>query len=1679
MITSRVRVTCGIFFCRIFPSFPILFFYIVGLFLCAGKLNAGPMLDLNSNAMSDVWEQMYGGSGLSPSADSDGDGYSNLQEALAGTDPLNPNSFPKISNSTFAISVFSVTIPVELGKQYQLQSITSLDSTNWIVETNVIVRSGTNLTLSASPGSTGKFFRTAVSDVDTDGDGLSDWEEYKLGLDPFNAASNGQVDTNGNLLNDLPYATAKIAAQNVFTIVASDPVTFQPDPGVAPTDFGMLTISRGGFPLNAVTVNLSSGGPGAGFATAGIDYFNFPPSATFPVGTSSKNISVLPLANTNLQSPVIAQLKLLTGTGYSLGRASSANVVIYPSPTPEGFGLTGYYYTNSSTTYTSTNNFNTNNLFLTRIDTNMDFTWGPATTPNLSNGLYSVRWIGQVQPQYTETYYFDVYSDDGCVLRINDTVVISNWVNKSASDIVGSIDLVAGVHYNLKLDYLQSGGSARCQLNWYSADQSKQVIPVNRLYPTNSFGQGISSNAPAAITSALVAYGFLGQPFSFNVTAANTPQSFTASNLPPGLAFNTTNGLISGTPALAGEWQVPLTASNAVGIGASVVDITIIDTGSAISREIWTNISGVNISDIPANNPADITLGYASLDVTNYGDNYAERIRGYFTAPATANYYFWIAGSDSAQLWISDDNEPADKILRCWITPTNNPTASGLNGTSPRQWNLQANQRSGWLALNAGQKYYLEILHKAGTATNDNWSVGWRQDPTGTNTSPTGVTPSYLLGRYFATPTAIVPGTLYTADLLALPGVSSTAVGSATLRVSADGLQAVLNYSFTGISGAHVDHIYTDPYLSSPTTLVYDIAAAHPQTDGSYIWNIKASGSLSTTDVLEAIIEGKCNIVIQTPAAYPAGEIGGHFTLASGSQTFTPPPAPPAWTDDSGTTNGAVRFLTQATFGASLADIAAVQAQGYSNWISAQMALPITKHLGLVQTNKSADPSNVFPSSDWFNGWWQNSVTAPDQLRQRVAFALSEIMVVSENGTLLDHADALAYYYDLLLTNSFGNFRNLMKDVSLSPAMGLYLNMQGNAKGSLVNGTHPNENYAREINQLFSIGLNRLWPDGSLILNSSSSLVPTYSQNVINGFAATFTGWNYFQTNAIPTSFSPAQVLTNQMSLVQSQHDLGSKLLLDNVTLPLGWGLQTNTSSTNFVCFNYCSADLDQALDNIFNHPNVGPFICRQLIQRLVTSNPSRGYIYRVAQKFNDNGNGVRGDMAAVIKAILLDYEARSTDMLTLPTYGKQREPMLRATAMARAFIAPPSQTGTYVQNGTQTITVTTPAPHRMNSTDTVQMTFVDPLNVDPAPPSQSYSITSTGTNTFTLTCPNLLSGTYTETNGVITCTISGHGLVTGNAAYVSFTTGGAPSGPGYVTVVSSSVFTMSTFDNFNRSGSCLLPRITANGFTQTSNNIPNTSGTNVNVSCAFPHGLTAGQTIFVPANTVSLPSMQYQVASIPDSLHFVIYSTNSANQIQSAFNLYPLSAPSLTRSGTATTRWSTWNLGYTDSSATYNLSQSPLSANTVFNFFFPDYAFPGALSAAGLTTPEFQLTSDTSVALQMNFLASGLLNSANNGNTNGLSSFTAGDGDIVLDIGPWMTTNLTSNAGVPALVDNLNSLLLAGQLSAAAKTNIVNYVTNTVNFPFSTPPTQTQIRDRVRAVAHLITCSPDFTIQK
>ncbi|HZM06656.1 MAG TPA: DUF1800 family protein, partial [Candidatus Saccharimonadales bacterium] len=1595
------------------------------------------MIDLNHNGMSDVWEWMYNASRLVPGADSDGDGYSNLQEAIAGTNPFDSNSFPRTPTISFTPTNFSISMPCALGKQYQLQSITDLGGTNWMVETNLVARSGPNVSFAMPTTSAIKFYRIAVSDVDSDGDGVNDWEEYQLGLDPSNAWSNAQQDGNGNALGDYAYVTNMLASQNVITIAATGITATQPDPGQNATGTGQFTLTRGGFPLNSITVTLGLGGPGTGFAVAGADYVTLPQSVMLPAGVNSQTILLTPMAHTNLAAPVLAQLQLLPGPNYTVGSASNASVVIYPSPTASGTGLLAQYFTNSSTTYTNSKNFNPANLLLTRVDPAVDFIWGNGMTPNLSNGLYTVRWTGEVQPQFSETYVFDVKSDDGCRLWVNDQLLIDKWQSQGATDWTNGITLQAGARYDLKLEYLQTGGSAQAHLSWYSPSQSKEVIPSASLYPTNSAG-GAGSNAAAVVTSSLSAVAFVGQPFSFTVTGANTPLGFTASGLPPGLSFNNTNGIIAGVPARAGNYPVALTSSNLVGVGASVVNITVLNTGSSVVQEVWLNVPGTNVADIPTGLPSSVTNVLGTLEGTvNYGDNYGERVRGYFTAPVTGNYYFWIAGSDSAQLWISDDSEQVNRVLRSWVTPANNPTAPGQNGTSSRQWNLQPSQRSGWLALTAGQKYYLEILHKAGVSMNDNWSVGWLQDPTGTNTTASGVVPGYPLSRYYPPLAVNTPGTLYSANLLALPGVASEGVGSATLRVSADGTQATLNFSITNLAGRPTGQsINSDPYLSFPGELIFDISAAKIQASGSYLWNIKGTGPLAASDIQEIISEGKAAIVIQS-TAFANGEIGGNFTLADGSQSFTPPPAPPAWSDDSAKASAAARFLTQATFGASSNDIATVQALGYSGWINNQLVLPATHHLPYVLANPNSDPTDLYQSYLTFNSWWKQSITAPDQLRQRVAFALSEIFVISENGTLQNHADALSSYYDMLLDNAFGNYRALLEAVTLHPAMGLYLNMQGNTAGSMITGLHADENYAREIQQLFSIGLNRLWPDGTLILNSQDNLVPTYNQNGVMGFASVFTGWNFYQANVkgrLPSNWYPSANYTNSMVLVPTHHELGAKVILDNVMLPAALGNQANSTYTNFD--NYCAQDLESALNSIFNNQNVAPFICRELIQRLVTSNPSRDYVYRVAQVFNNDGAGVRGNMQAVIQAILLDYEARSPNLISQPTYGKQREPLLRVTALARAFPAPPTVGGTYSETTNQLVTVTTASPHRLNSGDTAFLIFTD-TSSNAAPTSQGYGVTVTSPTTLTVNAPQLSTGTYSQSFGVITVNISGNALAVGNPVYLVFTTGGASNGLYQVaSVVDTAHFTVATTNLAILSGNCLLPKLSAGGYTQTK--------TNIVVSTAGPHGLAPGSSVYINFSLGSAVDGTYQVVSVSDATHFTVVATNSANQTENSITVYSLDPPPLNRSGTVVIQESTWNMSYTDSGTVSSLSQSPLRSPTVFNFYYPNYEFPGALASAGLTTPEFQLTTASGVGAQMNFIEGGILN--NTGNTNGLSSFTGGNGAIVLSLGPWMTTNYTASAGLPLLVSNLNLVLVGGQLSLSAQTNIIHYVTNTAN---------------------------------
>jgi hypothetical protein len=431
------------------------------------------------------------------------------------------------------------------------------------------------------------------------------------------------------------------------------------------------------------------------------------------------------------------------------------------------------------------------------------------------------------------------------------------------------------------------------------------------------------------VTSPLQAVAFVGQPFTYTITGANTPLGYGATNLPPGLSFDPNNGIISGVPTIAGIFDVTLSVNNAAGAGSAMLRLDVIDTGSSVARELWLNAPGTSIADIPLHLPATQTGSLGNLEgITNLGDNYAERVRGYLVPPVTGNYYFWLAGNSAAELWISNDEEPANKVRRAWIGKS----------TGPRQWTLQPNQKSAWLSLKAGQRYYLEVLHKAGAGANDNWSVAWLQDPYGTNLTPGPVVPGYVLAPFVPTAPSEVPGTLFSANMVAQSGALSAGVGSATLRLSADESQAVLRFNYSGLTTPVIaKHSHADTYLgkNSQGQIIFDIDTATPEPDGSYVWTIEPSGPLSTADLVEIVKQGKSYINVHS-VNYPAGEINGHFGLAAGTANFTPPPPPPAWADDKSNPNAVVRFLQQATFGANAADIKAVRSSGYEKWIAKQ-----------------------------------------------------------------------------------------------------------------------------------------------------------------------------------------------------------------------------------------------------------------------------------------------------------------------------------------------------------------------------------------------------------------------------------------------------------------------------------------------------------------------------------------------------------------------------------------------------------------------------------------------------------------------------------------------------------------------------------------------------------------------
>ncbi len=407
---------------------------------------------------------------------------------------------------------------------------------------------------------------------------------------------------------------------------------------------------------------------------------------------------------------------------------------------------------------------------------------------------------------------------------------------------------------------------------------------------------------------------------------------------------------------------------------------------------------------------------------------------------------------------------------------------------------------------------------------------------------------------------------------------------------------------------------------------------------------------------------------IETTPRTAAAVMGASALLEAcggGSATTSTPPTVP---DTSLLASyDSARFLQHAQFSSTEAEISAVKSQGASAWLDAQMALNSSTggYDWLMQRGYGVVDKNKFYEMEYQSNYmaWYQIMAAPDGVRRRMALALSEFFVVSGAGvgTISWPMFAMGAYWDVLCKNAFGNFRTLLEDITLNIAMGEYLNTLGNQKEDAASGRLPDENYAREVMQLFSIGLLQLNLDGTPKLGANSQPIETFTQSDVSNLARVFTGYEsdnsegFSQTAVAPTySLRNVGYTRRPMVLNASRH---STLRADFLGAVVDAGTDGKTS-------------LKIALDTLFNHPNVGPFFGRQMIQRLICSDPSPAYVARVASVFNNNGKGVRGDLAAVFKTILLDTEATSAAGLTLTTFGKLREPMVRTAQWARTFKA-------------------------------------------------------------------------------------------------------------------------------------------------------------------------------------------------------------------------------------------------------------------------------------------------------------------------------------------------------------------------------------------------------------------------
>ena len=871
---------------------------------------------------------------------------------------------------------------------------------------------------------------------------------------------------------------------------------------------------------------------------------------------------------------------------------------------------------------------------------------------------YGQRLTGFIQVPAEADYVFLIASDDESELWMNTTGETAAGAVKIAyaqyatgryswsrypTQQSASIHLVPGKRYYVQALQKEGGGDDYLAVAYRLASQPNSaavVVPGVLLSPptgasASAFDGQISVKAGADQSSVWPHnhFNLSGLAVDYVPGPQALAYRWSVTSGPAGMAtkvvFNAPTALNTWVefPA-AGAYQLQLTATDGAVSRSDTLTITMgpalaAGTGTILC-ETFKGITGSWVTDLTKspkfpNSPDDRKRLTSAEIPTNQGDNYGALLRGYLYAPATGIYRLNLASDDWSEAYLSPDKNPDNKELACFVP----------SGTDYYEWRRFPDyQLSRPLKLTAGQCYYLEIRYK---------QSGWRDHMALAWLKPGSSAFEVIDGAYLSP--WILPD--------AQPPVITLSGGSdVTLTVGSQ----YVDPGFTA----------TDLVDGNVATKVTTDGAVDVSTPGTYLvrYTVKDSSGNQTT------VTRKVNVVVADGQApiYPP-DTSASYPVA----TWTPP----AKLSDL----EAARFLKQATFGPTDADIAHLKAIGISAWIDEQLALPATSHLALLdkvaqfQGAKSnlinlANTANMMglpgtamamsatpQTEDRLYTWWTHAVSAPDQLRQRVAFALSEILVISDKGgALRNYPRGCTNYYDLLVKRIApgGNYRDLLEDVTFNPMMGTWLTMIRSSKA------RPDENYPREIMQLFSIGLEYLNTDGTFKRDGSGNAIPSYTQAEILELSRAFTGWTYNRSPAFTWTNSTDDI--NPMMSFEDYHDRGRKVILGGATIPAG---QT------------APQDVRRALDIIVGHPNVGPFLAKRLIQRLVTSNPSSAYIYRVASKFNDNGKGVRGDLCALVKAVLLDPEARNVD--NGPGAGKLSEPILRLTRLLRAFQTPPS----------------------------------------------------------------------------------------------------------------------------------------------------------------------------------------------------------------------------------------------------------------------------------------------------------------------------------------------------------------------------------------------------------------------